>query len=81
MEFRDDCTGVIPMWQNAHIFTGHSAIHSAFALRILPRHAWHALLTRLASPNVTQPALLAVATILFVLACLGLILVGSSYAH
>jgi hypothetical protein len=77
----DDCTGVLPMWQTAHFLTGHGAIHLIPALRSLRRHTTHALLTGFSSPLITQTLLLAVATILFVLACLGLIVVGASYAH
>jgi hypothetical protein len=69
------------MWQTTHLFTGHSAIHLVPALRTLQRHAWHALQVKLADPVTIQALLLAMATILFVLACLGLILVGGTRAY
>ncbi|GGA01107.1 hypothetical protein [Dyella caseinilytica] len=69
------------MWQTTHFFSDHGAIQLASELRALHHHVWHALLTRLANPAIVEPVLLAAATILFVLACLGLILVGGAYAH
>jgi hypothetical protein len=69
------------MWQTAHFLSGHGAIHMIPALRALRRHVTHALMTGLSNPSTGQTLLLAAATILFVLACLGLIVVGASYAH
>jgi hypothetical protein len=68
------------MWQTTHLLTGHGAIHLVPVLRSLRRHVTHTL-TGLSNPSVGETLLLAAATILFVLACLGLIVVGASYAH
>lgn len=69
------------MWHTTHLFSAHGAIHLTSACRLLHPQARHTLLTKLASPAAVQTLLLAAATLMFVLACLGLIVVGAVYAH
>ncbi|GLQ98774.1 hypothetical protein [Dyella mobilis] len=69
------------MWQTTHLFSGHGAFHLVPVLRAMHWPAMHALLTRLFSRAAMETLLLASATLLFVLACLGFILVTVSYAH
>jgi hypothetical protein len=68
------------MSHTAHLFTGHGAMHLAPALRSLRRFVVHRLSTA-PSPSTLETLLLAAATLLFVLACVGLTMVGASYAH
>lgn len=69
------------MWQTTHFHTGHGAMHLATLLRSMHRHVRHALLTGLSNPSFAETLLLAAATILFVLACLGLMVVGAPSTH
>jgi hypothetical protein len=68
------------MWQTAHLFTGHGAMHLFPVLRSVRRFVAHRLSTA-PSPSTVEALLLAAATLLFVLACVGLTMVGASYAH
>lgn len=65
------------MWQTIHFHPGHGAMHLATLLRSMRRHVTHAWLTGLSNPSFAETLLLAAATILFVLACLGLIMVSA----
>jgi hypothetical protein len=69
------------MWQTAHLLTGHGAMHLFPLLRSMRRHLTHSLMTGLSNPSFAETLLLAAATIVFVLACLGLMVVGASYTH
>jgi hypothetical protein len=69
------------MSQTTHLLGDHAAFHLVPVLRALHGQAMHALLTRLLSRAAAETLLLASATLLFVLACLGFILVSVSYAH
>jgi hypothetical protein len=73
--------GFISMWHTPHLPIGHSAHQLGALLRAMHRQAWHALLTKLADPTTVQTLLLAMATIMFVLACVGLTFVGEFHAH
>ena len=74
-------SGVVAMWHITHLFGGHGHAHLAPFSRRSHGHPLHALLARLSTPAAVQMLLLAGATLLFVLACLGLILVGAAHAH
>ncbi|MBE1160936.1 hypothetical protein [Dyella acidiphila] len=69
------------MRQITHLFSSHGATLYTPLLRALHRHPLHALLVKLTNPAIAQTLLLAGATLLFVLACLGLILVSAWYTH
>jgi hypothetical protein len=81
MDSATTAQGFIPMWQTTHLLTGLSALQLVPLLRAMQRHARHAWLAKFSDPATTQTLLLTVATILFVLACVGLTLVGGVHAH